>query len=420
MTKKKYKTLILIIAAIFTIEVGMRLIGFILQSTHSFHNQRLNQTSVRILTIGESTTDDFWEGRPPGPWPRQLETKLRSKGYDVQVFNEGHAGYKTQIILSNLDEWLDKYQPHVVISMMGINDSGHISYIGNQNPFFDFINQIRILKLLRWTYGRVMSLRYKSLTYQSILSDELKDKYLKDYKTIGVNKLIDKVDQKLSKCDAAEIMRYITRKTEPHAGHNQMPDTMTLIEGALKRCPQNARNIFWYYAFGTKRRIDERYWCYKNLNIIQQFGTNLDSNILSSMEPCLDKPELKIKMRNLYEAKGIQVGPWKKTAIDESYEKLFEKLKSRKMAYIAMQYPTLPVDQLMDRFTGVEFSPEEIQFISNKENFENALKKHKYEEIFSDRFQGSWGHTTFLGHEMIADQLIPTIEKLYKSLKKNN
>lgn len=413
MIRKQYKIIILFFATILTIEIGMRIIGYSLYAIHNFHDVEIDRSSFRILAIGESTTDDFWAGKPPGPWPRQLETMLKAKGQKVQVFNEGHAGYKTQLLLSKIDHWIEQYRPHVVISMMGVNDSGHISYIGEPSGINDFINQIKVVKLIRWTFGALRDVRYKKLVYQSRLSEELKMNFLNQFKRDGLKVTLANIERNYSPCNTAEIMRYIARKIEPHAGYNQMPETMSLIEGALTRCPQQAQNLFWYYAFGTKRRIEERYWCFKNLDIIHQIGTNLDHNILSSMEPCLDKPKLKRELAYLYENKGIAVTEWRKSATDQSYQKLFEKLKSKDIHYIAMQYPTLDIDSLRDRFTGVSFSEKEISFVDNNQNFKDALKERAYNEIFSDRFQGSWGHTTFYGHSLIAKRLVPIVTTLY-------
>ena len=47
-----------------------------------------------------------------------------------------------------------------------------------------------------------------------------------------------------------------------------------------------------------------------------------------------------------------------------------------------------------------------ISFIGNKEIIERALRKHKYEEIFTDRFAqpmgGNFGHATRFGNQLIA------------------
>ena len=46
-----------------------------------------------------------------------------------------------------------------------------------------------------------------------------------------------------------------------------------------------------------------------------------------------------------------------------------------------------------------------VVFLGNKEIFAKALARGKYEDLFTDRFGGTWGHTTEAGHRLIAENL---------------
>ena len=46
---------------------------------------------------------------------------------------------------------------------------------------------------------------------------------------------------------------------------------------------------------------------------------------------------------------------------------------------------------------------EDIIFVSNEENFRNALAISPYEEYFIDNDLGSYGHTTIKGNRLIAE-----------------
>ncbi len=76
--------------------------------------------AVRVLCIGESTTamggDDAW--------PAQLEGILaaRSDGQRYQVINRALGGADSSVLMARLDDDLDRYQPHVLVAMMGAND----------------------------------------------------------------------------------------------------------------------------------------------------------------------------------------------------------------------------------------------------------------------------------------------------------
>ena len=58
---------------------------------------------IRILTLGESTTDDTMaiESRSKS-WPKQLEEILLQRGYNVWVYNVAKSGSSTYYILRDL------------------------------------------------------------------------------------------------------------------------------------------------------------------------------------------------------------------------------------------------------------------------------------------------------------------------------
>jgi hypothetical protein len=124
-TTNRQKIVLIIAGILFTLlflEIGLRMGGFILLSMQRSENSIIwNNKDYRILTLGESTTADFIGTLS---WPRQLEDILndKSKEQKFKVFNEGVGGTNTAYILSRLEDNLDKYNPDMVITMMGIND----------------------------------------------------------------------------------------------------------------------------------------------------------------------------------------------------------------------------------------------------------------------------------------------------------
>jgi tetratricopeptide (TPR) repeat protein len=74
----------------------------------------------RIACIGESTTF--------GRWPAQLEEILNrnQKEPRYRVINRGVVGIRTDGVARQIDGWLDEDRPHLVITMLGINDEGNV------------------------------------------------------------------------------------------------------------------------------------------------------------------------------------------------------------------------------------------------------------------------------------------------------
>ncbi len=78
--------------------------------------------TVRVLCVGESTTALGGEQS----YPSQLQEVLNDRYPQVRwsVINAGVVGMDTSYILLQMRHLLDTYRPQVVVSMMGINDTG--------------------------------------------------------------------------------------------------------------------------------------------------------------------------------------------------------------------------------------------------------------------------------------------------------
>lgn len=80
------------------------------------------ETGLRILCLGESTTESGgWQN--PSSWPKQLEAKLRATfSVPVTVYNRGVVGTNSERIRTSLPTLLQEIKPHLVLTMIGIND----------------------------------------------------------------------------------------------------------------------------------------------------------------------------------------------------------------------------------------------------------------------------------------------------------
>lgn len=97
----------------------------------------------RILCLGESTT--------MGQWPEPLEEILnqRNIGIKFSVIDKGVVGIQTGFIVDNLRYYIDRYAPHMVITMMGINDSIDTSFVVPYKPDKSYLISLRVYKLIR-------------------------------------------------------------------------------------------------------------------------------------------------------------------------------------------------------------------------------------------------------------------------------
>ncbi|MFH1640352.1 MAG: tetratricopeptide repeat protein [Candidatus Omnitrophota bacterium] len=136
----------------FFLEIGMQIAGSIIISLRDFSNRvSLNRKGAyRILCLGESTT---FCGGSEFSYPRQIEEILNKKGWGIKfsVVNKGVGGINTTYILAHLEENIDKYNPDMVIAMMGINDRrDYIPYEECEPPkIIRFLRSLKTYKLSR-------------------------------------------------------------------------------------------------------------------------------------------------------------------------------------------------------------------------------------------------------------------------------
>jgi len=102
--------------------------------------------------VGESTT---YCGDRSYAYPRQLQDILtrRIPGKKFTVINKGKPGCSTAYIINQLEKWIEKYRPDMIVSMMGINDtaSSHRGYAraGNRRPRGVDLRIYKVFVLLR-------------------------------------------------------------------------------------------------------------------------------------------------------------------------------------------------------------------------------------------------------------------------------
>lgn len=140
-----------IVLCIVFLEIGLRTAGFLYLITVEYRNRPrpVRAGECRIVCMGESTT--VWGGE--NSWPAQLERILNegSQQGRFKVFNKGRHAVDSSYLISILDDVIARYNPHIVITMMGIND-------GDQTVAFEeafspgagvFFRGMRVYKLAR-------------------------------------------------------------------------------------------------------------------------------------------------------------------------------------------------------------------------------------------------------------------------------
>ena len=113
-----------LIFTVILLELGLRLAGVIVLSIRDRANRidLSRKDEYRVLCVGESTT---YCGDRSYAYPRQLQTILNERipGKSFTVINKGKPGCSTAYIVNQMDSWIEKYRPDMIVAMMGINDT---------------------------------------------------------------------------------------------------------------------------------------------------------------------------------------------------------------------------------------------------------------------------------------------------------
>jgi hypothetical protein len=113
-----------LLCSLLLLEVSLRLYGQSVRWGKARAHQAASAKQLRVLCVGESTT---FLGAPLSvAYPELLEQELRRSlpGTDVVVVNGGIPSVDSHILVERIDGQLASLHPHVIVAMMGANDSG--------------------------------------------------------------------------------------------------------------------------------------------------------------------------------------------------------------------------------------------------------------------------------------------------------
>ncbi|MBD3203493.1 tetratricopeptide repeat protein [Candidatus Woesearchaeota archaeon] len=413
-----------IILSLLILELLLRVGGVMYDFTRvSLDYDKEKSADYTILCIGESTT----ELGGIDSWPKQLEEILNNQSDSIRfnVVNRGLPGTNTAFLLDGIDDAIEKYDPDLVISMMGVND-------GNLKIRFDEGKKLKIAQLM----DRIRILRLANLLYSSFKkrwsdndqknSIEKRTGYnikeYKEYAEIGFGYTQAKKYKEAEELYASviddnpnESLAYFLLA---QLYHEEMRTNYKEAEQLyLKSIELNPKHKEAYWRLGTlyvdlKRFSEARKIIEKAIDIGPVY--NYAYFILGELYYQEGYPPEKI--HKFYEENGYSI-MYKETEPFENtkyhYIKLYEILSERGIKYIAMQYPTLDINIIRQMFKGGE----NIIFVSNEFNFKNALHRYSYDELFTDNFAnqennlfaGNYGHATRFGNRLIAENVADVI-----------
>lgn len=410
------------------------------------------QGAYRIITLGESTTAGMFKKRQDISWPYQLQERLiqSESNPPVSVLNLAEPGTNSAQQIQRLEKYLESYRPHLVISMLGINDSVVPRFIVEKSP----LQLFKLARLARHELVKVfpkLAPEYYFRLQKNCGFEEVQrkgkiirklERLLQDLKSVRWSRLkrLTKGDP-VFQCALGSYILY-----EMLGGHAEwdLEEHRKLVLWSTKLYRKSMRKGLHtaegYLGLATLLELQERNdECVALLLKPLSDGKALHPAMNHQLIRCLHRAKRNYRdhpvVTKYFDHLGIQsISLNNAMATRQSYQRIRNLLESHSVSWIIMQYPTLSLQALKkflanpapkeslenfrdlmtkrtkaDHFkTPADFG--EVQFVENRVNFDRFIAEYGYEAAFSDRFAGPFGHATKQGNALIVDNLIGKVE----------
>lgn len=437
------KKIILIFAGVFVsliiLEISMQTAGFAILNYQNYKNNKelKNKSEYTIMCLGESTTSQGY----PNEMQKILNKKYPNK---FSVFDCGIPAIKIDFILKNLDTNIAKYKPDIAICMMGINN-GFVSFNENEeNPSKKNVN-LKLCKLYELLKEHLKasfkiqeayadnaentSIDYAyQLYFQKKYSDsaQICEKILKteqdNYNLYSFLAMLDYYH--LNKKDVAyEMATNIIKTDKKVSDYWKQIIYEILIEHNIKNRKDiklakefidklvNDSNVMFseiLYSFVKDYMTSEQQTKFSNKMYF--YKNALDHYYGAVAVEMMEKKDYEKAEEYFKIAENLRLEHPNKRA-NEIYRQILKKLTDKNIKVICMQYPVRSVDLLKNMLKNESYY-NQIEFISNENNFKDLLKKKKFNEVFLDQFAGDFGHYRQEGCKIIVDNVIGSLEKI--------
>lgn len=419
-----------------------------------------NPNLIRIIALGESTTMGRYILGRDTSWPAALERMLnaspqvQSTGMAVKILNIARSGTTTNFLVEELEEILPQTKPHFVISMMGINDG--TTLIPNHNWFY---KNSQLVRFAHWAW-----IDFRCPDCYRISQRHIDDTILENWKEVADR--LAPLDLHITPKTETELDG-LTKRFTDFADRNvesrneflvywgawlfafvESPDAPTGIKQKAIYLAAKSFEEARPLVLQKKGSIKQACFVYDQLKSHKQCLDLIFESLQAGMPLTPDFLGLALstggsqdsRFKKIISAAGYKYLGHKDSLIGtrDSYNRLRKLSRQHGFHWFVMQYPTGSVGGLQAllateeeaQTAGYHAFPEvfylkprpesELEssyrtLISN-ENFSHLaageMKAKYYEDLFAQGSGLSFGHTTDLGHQQIAQNAFEVVEPI--------
>ncbi len=422
-----------------------------------------NENTIRILAIGESTTQGSGGIDPDRNYPNILQKILNEKcNPNIEVINLGVAGTNTRIILESLPAQISQFAPRLIITMMGINDDTLAAPSTDKpTPNAETIElsrpkPLKLFKLFLWAKLELKNRRLKAeqrVKPSQIIDEMIAGRTLNDknFALLVTQPLTNLGDHEYSKQIHMKALRAFPEHPWALLGLANLyrtemnyRESIRLHNLALNSVIDPGEKNWFLYELAVDYALDARW---KDFNgILENLETtpnniHLFADLMISHSRIADARRLLIKAAKRYphdaKIQGLLLSTKNSRSprstppdlpIFESipasisnYRAISKLTRDANINLIVMQYPNRPIELIRQMIPILQ--GDKIWLLENKAGFEKSLNISNYSTFFYDRFGGTFGHLTKAGNEVIASnisRLILSQSELSRSLRCRN
>lgn len=427
-----YNVLILFLTLI-CFELLLRGLGFAASKwNHQQAPPSFDKEELRILIVGESTSTNFFSSSPDSSWPDKLRYLL-SKGLPykkIYIYNAAVPSINSAYEVRLAKEVVPQIKPHLMISMMGVNDNSSVKY--SDTPWKD-LKLYRLIKELKVFSEQELNAEFnrcilpnefsKKMDIQKVLNDiqSVNDPIRYFYSIMPIDSSIQ--DKASVLMELSNLLRIGAQKYNLPMGQNKNLAAV-FAEESFHLIP-NCKSTVWISA-ANKQSIGDDIGCQKRITSVFFKGIRLSEDLLTQLGMCTVVhllPESKVVLGEFHyessEKSSLHV-------TFENYRELQKLAEDGNFTLYVLPYPLTTKDKYMMAFAEtvpsnlpflftnfirsdikydilkLKGSTKNVVFLENSSVFEESLMTHKTNDIFVDLFAEKFGHLSEYGAELLA------------------